>query len=228
MKKFFHALSALALVSSLWPINPVQAQTTTGNINAVTAATYTFLNSDCDPQGRKIVVFNNASGVTVTLPQAGTNGAFFSGCTITVHNAGLGNVTITPTVSTINGSAVLVAQSGASTTINTDNTNYYAQGGGGAGNVGDSFTNFRNVLDNGGMNVAQRGTAATNCAGTSGSTTTTYSADRWTCIVNVGSQAGQSQVVTATPTPPTGFQNALNVWRNSAALTQPVDRKSVV
>lgn len=223
MKKLLHSLSALALVSSLWPASFAQAQTTSGIVNAVTAATYTFVNTDCDPQGRKLVIFNNASGVAVTLPQAGTSGNFFSGCTIKVQNVGLGNVTITPTTSLINGGAATVVPAGSSMSIDTDNTNYFAQGGGGGGGgaVGE-FVNFRNLLDNGAMNVAQRGTGATACSGTAGSTTTTYTADRWLCNVNVTSQAGMSQVVTASPTPPTGFQNALNVWRNSAALTQPV------
>ncbi len=80
----------------------------------------------------------------------------------------------------------------------------------------------RNYLDNGAIAVTQRGTGITTCAANAGQTLTTYSADRWGCSANVGSGAGRSQVVTASPAPPAGFVNSLKLYRNSAALTQPV------
>jgi hypothetical protein len=79
----------------------------------------------------------------------------------------------------------------------------------------------RNLLDNGAINISQRGTAATAGATTGGSTSTTYVADRWWVDTNVTSGAGYGQVVTS-PTPPSGFQNSMNVYRNSGSLTQPV------
>lgn len=85
-----------------------------------------------------------------------------------------------------------------------------------------AFGTFRNFLDNGAMAVAQRGTAAATGGTTSGCPLTTYVADRWCVDTNVTSGTGKGQVVTSTPSPPTGFQNSMTVFRNSAALTQPV------
>lgn len=222
MKKL---LLALLGVSLLLPPVAAKAQM----VNAQTGTTYTVLNTDCDPQARRLVTFNNSAGVAVTLPQAGVNGTFSNGCVMNFLNAGAtGTVTITPTTSTINSQATLTLQPGGSAMITNDSSgagtgNYWTtQLGGGA--AAGSFTNFRNVLDNGAAQVVQRAlaTASTSCGTTTGSTSLTYSADRWTCIVNVASQQGKTQVVTASPSPPTGFTKSINVWRNSAALTQPV------
>lgn len=220
MKKFLLALLALC---ALAPAARAQM------VNAQTGTTYAFLNTDCDPQARKIVTFNNSAGVAVTLPQAGINGTFSNGCVIQALNiSNQGTVTITPTTSTINGKATFVLPPGASTSIANDSSaaatgNYWATQGAG-GSAGTGFATPRNYLDNGAMNVVQRrlGTASTACGTTTGSTALTYAADRWACIANVGSQQGKIQVVTTSPTPPTGFTNVLNVWRNSAALTQPI------
>jgi hypothetical protein len=85
-----------------------------------------------------------------------------------------------------------------------------------------TFSANRNFLDNGGMSVAQRGTAAATGGTTSGCPLTTYVADRWCVDTNVTSGAGKGQVVTSTPTPPAGFTNSMTVFRNSGALLQPV------
>jgi hypothetical protein len=80
----------------------------------------------------------------------------------------------------------------------------------------------RNVLDNGGMFVSQRGTGAATCANNgSAIASANYAADRWGCQVNVGSGAGQLTTITATPSPPTGFLNSSKLVRNSGALLQP-------
>jgi len=83
-----------------------------------------------------------------------------------------------------------------------------------------TFRDNRNFIDNGGMDIQQRGTGAATCATTSGIVATSYAADRWACDVNVGSGAGQLTVITATPSPPTGFNASLKLNRNSGALTQ--------
>ena len=85
--------------------------------------------------------------------------------------------------------------------------------------------NFRNWLDNGAMDVVQRGSAQINCGGTGGTGSgatlgSGYVADRWACIVNVGSQAGKVQVSTSSP--PAGFSQFSQIIRNAGALTQPV------
>lgn len=80
----------------------------------------------------------------------------------------------------------------------------------------------RNYLDNGAMAVQQRGTGTVTCGTNTPPTSTAYSADRWVCDANVAVGVGRTALVTSTPTPPTGFQASLTVWRNSGALTQPV------
>jgi hypothetical protein len=89
--------------------------------------------------------------------------------------------------------------------------------------LGAYTNNPRNLLDNGALQINQRGTAAaTTCGTTSGIAQTAYASDRWGCVANVGSGAGQAQVVTSSPTPPAGFGNVMKVWRNSGSLGQPV------
>jgi hypothetical protein len=83
-----------------------------------------------------------------------------------------------------------------------------------------AFGNYRNFLDNGQHLVAQRGTAAATGGTTSGALYP--NSDRWAVDTNVTSGAGYSQVVTSGPTPPVGFVNTMNVYRNSGVLTQPV------
>jgi hypothetical protein len=86
-----------------------------------------------------------------------------------------------------------------------------------------TFSATRNFLDNGAMAVSQRGTGAiVGGVHTSGCTNITYVADRWCVDTNVTSGTGKGQIVTSGPTPPLGFQQSMNVWRNSGALTQPV------
>jgi hypothetical protein len=84
-----------------------------------------------------------------------------------------------------------------------------------------AYTNFRNLLDNGSIQIQQRGTAAIAGASTAPAIAN-YSADRWLTYTNVSSGAGYAQVVTSTPAPLTAFQQSLNVYRNSGSLAQPV------
>ena len=218
MRNFFAAALALIGLASL--AAPAGAQ----QVNAQTGATYTFLNSDCDPAGRKWVTFNNAAAVAVTLPQAGLSGNFLN-CTITVANIGLGQVTITPTTSTIQGATALVVTSGSGAVITNDalgsaaspTGNYWANSSGAAGGL--SPLNFRNLVQNGGMAVQQRGTGE-RTGGTTTIPTAAYSADRWGCNANVTS--GQAFCAASTTSPPTGFSGFQTVYRKTAALTQPV------
>lgn len=211
MKKLLFAFLGLTLAL---PLPEAKAQM----INAQTGTTYTVLNTDCDPGGRRVVTFNNAAGVAVTLPQAGLNGQFVAGCTLKVLNVGLGAVTITPATSTINGAATLAVNSGGSAEINNDSTNYWSSGGGGGSQGGASYNNFRNVIVNGSMAVQQRGTGER-----TGSTTTlpssAYSADRWGCQANVTSGAAFCATLA---TGPTGFSGSQSIYRKTGALLQPV------
>lgn len=87
-------------------------------------------------------------------------------------------------------------------------------------NQGMSFANPRNYLDNGQMQVQQRGTGIQTC-GTTTIPSSAHAADRWGCNVNVTSGAGSLRVVTASlPTQPV-FNAALTFYRTSGTLAQP-------
>lgn len=85
-----------------------------------------------------------------------------------------------------------------------------------------TFSNFRNYVDNGAMQIQQRGTGVVTCGTTTIPPTTAYGADRWGCNANVTSGAGRMQPVTSGPTPPVGFGSSQILYRTSGALTQPV------
>lgn len=85
-----------------------------------------------------------------------------------------------------------------------------------------NFASPRNVLDNGQMQVQQRGTGTRTC-GTTTIPSSAYAADRWGCNVNVTSGAGTLQVITTNlPAAPNPIFNAGMVfYRTSGALAQP-------
>jgi hypothetical protein len=79
----------------------------------------------------------------------------------------------------------------------------------------------RNALANGAMAIAQKGTGVVT-GGTTSITSSAFGPDRWATDTNVAGGAGQSQVVTSSPSPPTGFVNSVKVYRGSGSATQPV------
>ena len=85
-----------------------------------------------------------------------------------------------------------------------------------------NYSTPRNFLENGGMQVQQRGTGTRTC-GTTTIPSTAYAADRWGCNVNVASGAGTLQVITtnlpAAPLP--SFNAAMVFYRTSSTLAQP-------
>lgn len=85
-----------------------------------------------------------------------------------------------------------------------------------------TFSTPRNLLDNGQMQVQQRGTGTQTC-GTTTIPSSAYAADRWGCNVNVTSGAGTLQVITsAASLPASPIFNAGHVfYRTSGALAQP-------
>lgn len=89
-------------------------------VNAQTGTTYTVLATD---RG-KLLTLSNAAAVAVTLPQASATGGFGSGWCVHVRNKGAGAVTITPTTSTIDGSASIILNRGNDIVIVSDGTNY--------------------------------------------------------------------------------------------------------
>lgn len=112
------------------------------NINesprAVTAGSDTIADSD---RGN-LVTYKNASGVSVTLPQAGLGNQFLKGWEADIYNYGSGNVTITPATSTIGGAATLVIGANSGYRIVSNGTNYdIAVGGGSSGGGGGGSWN---------------------------------------------------------------------------------------
>jgi hypothetical protein len=107
-------------------------------VNAQTGTTYTYLTGD---RG-KLVSHSNALAIAGTLPQAGSAG-FAAGWSSQVINIGVGTLTITPTISTINGGLTLILTTGQSAHIYSDGTNYLATLGkssGGSGSPGGATT----------------------------------------------------------------------------------------
>jgi hypothetical protein len=87
-------------------------------VNAQTGTTYTFVTGD----NTKLVTFANGAAIAATLPQATTT--FGHGWHCYVVNHGSGQLTITPTTSTINGAATLVLKQNQGALIVSDGTNY--------------------------------------------------------------------------------------------------------
>lgn len=92
-------------------------------VNNQTGTSYTIAASDCG----KMVTFNNAASIAVTLPAAPTAG--FANCQFSTQNIGAGVVTVTPTTSTINGAATLVLNQNRGAQIFSDTTNYQIESG---------------------------------------------------------------------------------------------------
>jgi hypothetical protein len=89
--------------------------------NAQTGTSYTYAVTDHG----KHVTHANASAIAGTLPQATTAG-FGDGFEMFVENLGAGDLTITPTTSTINGGSALVLRQGEWALVTSDGTNYRA------------------------------------------------------------------------------------------------------
>ncbi|HET6842170.1 MAG TPA: hypothetical protein VFK06_10885 [Candidatus Angelobacter sp.] len=90
-------------------------------LNAQTGSSYTMLDSD---RG-KLVTLNNASAVSVALPQAGAGSQFAAGWYTRVENLGAGVVTITPATSTLDGAASLTLRQFGGVVIVSDGANYF-------------------------------------------------------------------------------------------------------
>lgn len=124
-------------------------------INAQTGTTYTVLDGDCG----KLISLNNASPVSVTLPQA--NGStFVSGWSVDFQNKGAGAVTITPTTSTINGGSSLVLAQNQGMHCDSDGSNYTCVLGVGAGGGSGTVTNVGTGTGLAGGPITATGTLA--------------------------------------------------------------------
>jgi len=88
-------------------------------INAQTVSSYAILSSD----GGKLITFNSASSVGVSL-SAATSSGFTSGFSFGIQNKGATVVTITPSTSTINGASSFVVLPNQGCQITSDGSNY--------------------------------------------------------------------------------------------------------
>lgn len=149
-----------------------------GGVNAQVGTSYAIVTGD----ENKLLTFNNASSVAVSLSQATTTG-FTSGAFFHLVNRGAGAVTITPATSTINGSATLVLNQNQGAFIVSDGTNYSAwvsaapTGSGTVTSAGGSFTG--GLISVGGSPITTSGTLAFTVAGTSGGIPYFSSASTW-------------------------------------------------
>lgn len=85
-----------------------------------------------------------------------------------------------------------------------------------------TFGSPRNLLDNGGVQIQQRGTGTQTC-GTTTIPSSAHAADRWGCNVNVTSGAGTLQVITTAANLPASpaFNAGMVFYRTSGTLAQP-------
>lgn len=129
-------------------------------LNAQTGTSYTLVNGDLG----KIVTFSNTNGTAITLPQAGSGGAFAAGWYVYVEqlatSVASANTIITPTTSTINGVSAVILPQNQKMMIYSDGTNYrafqwtvlamFSAGGGGFGlYIPSTDTNSSGGLGNG-------------------------------------------------------------------------------
>lgn len=92
----------------------------TGAVNSQLSS-YTAVASDRN----KLIVFGNSPARTLTLPQPGAS--FPNGWSTTAWKAlGLGGLTVTPTSSTIDGTASITIRPGSSVKVVSDGTNWYS------------------------------------------------------------------------------------------------------
>lgn len=154
--------------------------------NAQTGTTYTLVSSD----RAKLVTFNNASAVAVTLPAASTFGA---GWYFYVENRGAGTVTITPTTSTIDGGATLIVKTNQGALIMGDGTNYVTALQGASFDPSKNVASGRFTADAGAVN-AQTGTTYTLAATDNGGIVTLSNASAITVTVPSGLGKGFSVI----------------------------------
>jgi hypothetical protein len=177
-----------------------------GDVNAQTGTSYTVVASD---QG-KLVTFNNASAVAVTLPQA--TGQFGAGWFVAVRNYGAGTVTITPTTSTIDSGASVTVATDAHCFIYSDGTNYKttkcAAAGGGGGTASGFYLDisgtkyipqnmFAATLPSAGTYAWVNQASATETAVNSGLVLTDPASDANTWKIRTASIGGNTTLIAA-------------------------------
>lgn len=89
-------------------------------IQAETGTSYDIVDGDRGD----LITFENGSAVAVTLPQAG--GSIINGWYVWLSNTGVGDVTVTPSVSTINGASDITIATDETLLVVSDGSDYFA------------------------------------------------------------------------------------------------------
>src|SRR5215472_7876240 len=189
----------LLLASFAYPQASVH---TINGVNAQTGTTYTIQAVD----QTKLLTFNNASAVTVTLPAASTTN-FGVGSIFTVKNLGTGIVTITPATGQIDSGANIKLSQGQGTEIYSDGTNFWTQGGAGSGGLVNQISgqvpiantattaNSSKALVGGGLNIV----TANGVLGTGSNAVTANSLPGTSALVCTTSAGDGTLTTTACP-----------------------------
>lgn len=125
------------------------------SVNAQTGTPYTLVVADFG----RLVTFS-ASPTAVTLPQAIGS---FSNYNVFLKNVGGGTVTVTPTVSTIDGVASLAIPAGGTAWIVSNGSNYVSYAGSGGGGGGGGSGTVTNITCGNGLSGGSITTSGT-CA----------------------------------------------------------------
>jgi len=145
MPKPFHAFYRTAVLmffclalTSVLPEARISAQITQLSgaqtrimTNVQSGTSYTMLLSDCG----KLISFSPSDEDAVTIPMAGSAG-LAAGCWMDIQNVGPGTVTLTPTVSTIDGSTSIQLTAGQGLRLVSTGTTYLTQRGQGSSTGG--------------------------------------------------------------------------------------------
>ncbi len=162
-------------------LNLINSYQQYSGVNAQVGTSYTIAASDYG----QVVTFNNGSAIAVTLPQA--TGSFSTFNTF-VSNLGSGLVTVTPTVSTINGNSSITIPSNTNLWIVSDGTNYQVIRSLGAGGSNHSVA----INTSGALNWK----VISDCQDTTGNHINyTQSTDVWSCGVSLPAGVPQNTLL---------------------------------
>ena len=202
---------------SAWTAVTASASAPDELVNAQTGTTYTYVTGDKS----KLVTHTNGSAIAGTLPQAGVS--FPAGWWMDVQNRGAGTLTITPTTSTVDGSASLALTTGQGVRIVSDGTNYFTQRGMSSGSAAtwgaitgtlSSQTDLQAALD-----LKQARTPAVQTVTSASTVTPTFSND----IVDITALAASCQLLNPTGTAILNLGMVIRIKDNGTARALTYD-----
>lgn len=157
--------------------------------NVQSGAGYTVASTDWG----KLLTLSNATAQVLSLPQA--DASFSNGWYVDVENTGAGTWTITPTTSTIDGTATLALSTNQGVRIFSNGTNYFTErgiGGGAAGSL-NVLVNGSSVASQPGLNFISGTGVVQTCANNSANNRVdcTPSLDTAVALTNANAQANK-------------------------------------